>query len=175
MSDLSSRPMTRAEELRLAFDRTFAELPSIDTAMKEDLLAIRLGAAAYALRLSEIGGVFADKKITRVPAPNPALLGIASFRGAIMPVYDLHMLLGFPPGAAIRWLVTISIAPVALAFESFEGHLRIAHDAIAPQGAGDGVRNHVREFVRTASDVRAVIDLASVIATIRTQVSQTVS
>jgi chemotaxis signal transduction protein len=175
MSNLSSQPITRAEELRLAFDRAFAELPSIDTALKEDLLAIRLGTAAYALRLSEIGGVFADKKITSLPAPNPALLGIASFRGAAMPVYDLHLLLGFPPSATIRWLVTVSIASVALAFESFEGHLRIPRDAIAPQGASDGIRNHVREFVRTASDVRAIIDLASVIATIKTQVSQTVS
>jgi purine-binding chemotaxis protein CheW len=173
MNDLPSRQTTRAEELRLAFDRAFAEPPSIDTALKENLLAIRLETAAYALRLSDIGGVFSDKKVTRVPASTTALLGIASFRGTVMPVYNLHLLLGFPTSPAVRWLVTMSGAPIALAFDKFEGHLRIPRDAIAPQGAGDGIRHHIREFIRTAGDIRPIVDLASVIATIRTQVSQT--
>ncbi|TAL03793.1 MAG: chemotaxis protein CheW [Rhodospirillaceae bacterium] len=175
MNDLPLRPTMRAEELRHAFDRTFAEPPGIDTALKENLLAIRLGRAAYALRLSEIGGVYSEKKVTRVPASSPALLGIASFRGTVMPVYDLHILLGFPTSSAVRRLVTMSVAPIALAFDTFEGHLRIPSDAIAPQGASEGMRHHVREFVRTAGDVRGIVDLASVIATIRTQVSQTAS
>jgi chemotaxis signal transduction protein len=175
MSNLPSRPTSRAAELRLAFDRSFATAPSVDTAPKHDLLAIRVNTTAYALRLSEVGGVFTNRRITRVPASSPILLGIASFRGAVMPVYDLHTLLGFAPAASVPWLTTAAAAPIALAFETLEGHLRIAGDSLASQDRGTGTRNHVREFTRTTSDVRAIIDLASVIATVRTAMPPTVS
>src|SRR5258707_13955236 len=60
-----SRAAGRAAEFRLAFDRAFAEPLRIDTAVKDDLLAIRVGGQACAIRLSEITGLFADKKVTR--------------------------------------------------------------------------------------------------------------
>src|SRR5579871_6103844 len=159
MNDMPKTSLTRAEEMRLAFDHGFAAPPRVDSVAKENLLAIRVGATAYALRLSEIGGVFSDKKITRVPTSHAALLGIASLRGAVMPVYDLHLLLGFPAAGAARWLVTTSAAPVALAFDVFEGHLQIPRSEIVPPNAGEGTRNHVREFMRAAGDLRAIVAL----------------
>ena len=62
-------PMTRArdlpggaDELRRAFDRSFAEAPggAPEADALESLLAIRVGGDPYALRLSEIAGLFAD-------------------------------------------------------------------------------------------------------------------
>jgi len=71
--------ISRAAALRQEFDRSFADPPLIDVAAKEDLLAIRLATQEFAIRLSEIAGLFADKKITPVPSANSALLGITGF------------------------------------------------------------------------------------------------
>src|SRR6202023_3988958 len=101
----------------------FAEPVRPDTTLKEDLLAVRIGTQLFAIRLSEITGLFAGKKVTPVPGGHPALCGIAGFRGAILPVYDLQILLGHCGTATPRWLVIAAAAPVALAFAVFEGQL----------------------------------------------------
>jgi chemotaxis signal transduction protein len=175
MSNPGSTPSSRSDALRLAFDRGFATLPLLGMASTANLLAITVEASLYALRSSEITGIFSDKKITRVPSSEPALLGIASFRGAIMPVYDLHALLGFPAAATTRWLVTAAAAPIALAFSTLEGHLQIAPDALVPQGTGADARSHVHEFIHEAGAIRAVIDLDSVIAAVRARMSRAIA
>ncbi len=97
MSDGGSQVTGRAAELRDAFDRVFAEAHPPAPPPSEDLLAIRIASEPYALRLTEIAGLFADRKITPVAGRVSALLGIAGFRGLIVPVYDLQVLLGCPP------------------------------------------------------------------------------
>ena len=87
----------RAAELRAAFDRAFAGAVAHRRRGQAGFLAIRVGVERCAIRLSEIAGLFADRKITRVPAGEAALLGIAGFRGAIVPVYCLPTLLGLVP------------------------------------------------------------------------------
>lgn len=170
MQALDHAQRDRASELRLAFDRTFAQAPSLDTAAKEDLLAIRLGSSAYALRLAEVVGLFTGKKVTRVPSRAAGLLGIAGFRGTIMPVYDLETLLGYPPADSPRWLVITATAPVALAFAAFDGHLRVSREAIAPEQNTGQTRKYVRELVRTQDAVRAIVDLTSLLEMLTKQI-----
>jgi purine-binding chemotaxis protein CheW len=145
---VSDAPTSRAAELRNAFDRSFAQAPSPEGGALESLLKIRLGANPYALRLSDVSGLFADKKMTWLPSPVPELLGMAGLRGTVLPVYDLGMLLGCPRAAAPRWLVVAAGAPVALAFEAFDGYLSVRAEGIERQ-------------------VQMVIDLPSVIEQIR--------
>lgn len=163
MSATPSHAAGRAAEFRLAFDRAFAEPVRIDTAVKDDLLAIRVGGQACAIRLSEITGLFADKKITRVPGSGAALRGIAGFRGAILPVYDLAILLGHSGSQASRWLVVAAAAPIALAFETFECQLRIAREEILPQTSRPDRSSYAREFVRTANFAGPVMHLPSIL------------
>jgi chemotaxis signal transduction protein len=163
--DAAGRLARRAEELRREFDRSFAEPVRTEAAREADFLAVRIGAEACALRLSEITGLHADRKITRVPGGDAALLGIAGFRGTILPVYSLRALLGRPAADMPRWLVVAAGAPIALGFEGFQGHLRIARDAILPQQSGER-RGYAREYVRAHSLVRPIIDLPAVLATI---------
>ena len=158
----------RAVELRQAFDRTFAEPVRFDATLKEDLLAVRIDTQAFAIRLSEISGLFADKKITPVPGGHAALRGIAGFRGTIVPVYDLQILLGHSSTSTPRWLVIAAAAPVALAFEAFEGQLRVPRDAILPQPSRPEFRGYARELVRTANFVGPVMHLPSLLDAIRT-------
>jgi purine-binding chemotaxis protein CheW len=168
MSASPSQVTERAAQLREAFDRAFAEPARLDRAAEQDLLAIRVGTQACALRLSDISGVFADRKITRVAGSSATLLGIAGFRGVIVPVYSLPALLDQTGSATLRWLVMAAAAPVALAFDAFEGRLRVAPDAILPQLSRAQMANFAREFVRTSTAVRPIIHLPSVLAALKT-------
>lgn len=157
----------RAAELRRSFDRSFAKPPQGRQAAPLDLLAIRLCGEPYALRLVAVTGIFAGKKLTPLPQAAPEFLGIAGFRGSIVPVYDLRVLLGYAGGEAPRWLVVAGSRPVGLAFEGFDGHLRLPQEDIAQQECNDTERPHVRELARVAGQPRPIVDLASVLAAIR--------
>jgi chemotaxis signal transduction protein len=157
----------RAAELRLAFDRAYAAPARPDKALTEDLLAVRVGTQAFAIRLSEISGLFADKTTTPVPGGHAALRGIAGFRGVIVPVYDLQSLLGSSCSPTARWLVIAVAAPVALAFETLERQLRVSRDAILPQPASAQAHSHAREFVRTADFVGPIMHLPSLLDAIK--------
>jgi chemotaxis signal transduction protein len=149
--------------LRRAFDRSFAAPPPAGLAMFEDFLAIRMGEAPYAVRLPEIAGLHAGRKIVPIPRTAPELLGIVGLRGTLVPVFDLHLLLGCPEGAGLRWLILVSAPqPVALAFEQFEGYVRIPG---APQPARTTSR-HISGAVLVAGVPRPIIDMASVLEAI---------
>lgn len=159
----------RAVELRSAFDRGFAQPIELGATLNTELLAIRVGAEPCAVRLSEIAGLFVDKKITRVPGSAPALLGIAGFRGVIMPVFNLQSLLARSTAATPRWLVIAAGAPVALAFDAFEGQLRLSPDAILPRPPGAQALSYAREFVRTPLHICPVIHLPSILGAIKAE------
>jgi purine-binding chemotaxis protein CheW len=159
----------RAAEMRREFDRSFAEPPRAGISDTENFLALRFGDDPYAIRLVESAGVFADRKVTGLPSPVPELRGIAGLRGAILPVYDLGALLGYAPTHQARWLVVAKSAPVAFAFEVFDGQLCIDTTAVASHD-GAAAREHVREVARESGLSRPVIHLPSVIAAIRGRV-----
>jgi chemotaxis signal transduction protein len=168
MSARTSTVMNRAAELRREFDRAFVEPIQLSQTRIEDFLAIRIGTEACAIRLSEISGLFADKKITRVPGGPAALRGIAGFRGTMLPVYDLPMLIGRDASPAPRWMVIGKTEPVALTFDGFERQFRVPSEAIMPQSARAGVQTCARDHLRTADFSGPIIDLASVFDVIRT-------
>ena len=157
----------RAAALRAAFDRGFAEPRPVDPAASEDLLAVRIGQEPYALRLEDIASLFAGKKITPLPGSTSALRGIAGFRGAIVPVYDLPVLLGHRAEEGPHWLALAAVTPVALAFGVLEGHLRVAIGAIAAHETAAHSPRHVRNFARTGEVVRPIVDIPSVLDAIR--------
>ena len=172
MTTSDGRDIDRVTELREAFDRSFAQAPSIEAAAVENLLAIKVGADPYVLRMSEVSGLFADKKVTRLPSPVSELSGIAGFRGAVLPVYDLAMLLGYPRATSPRWLVVIAVTPVALAFDTFDGYLNARDAVIVPEAQPEKHDRHVREVVQTIDLVRPLISLASVLEWIRSRASR---
>jgi purine-binding chemotaxis protein CheW len=162
--------VNRARELRDAFDGAFARPAEAAGDDGVDLLAIRVAGVAYALRLAEVSGVFADRPITRVPARARALLGLAGVRNSIIPVFDLAALLGAAPSSSPRWLVIVAQHSLALAFDVLEGQLHA--DAITPdEGAVAGSTKHASEVVRSGGELRPIISIASLIATIGHKVS----
>ena len=172
MSAGDARTIDRVAALREAFDRSFAQAPSTEAAPLEHLLAIRIGADPYALRMTEVAGLFVDKKVTGLPGPVPELLGIAGFRGAVLPVYDLRMLLGCPSTGAPRWLVVTAVTPVALAFDAFDGYVGVRSAAIVPASSANARDRHVREAAQVVDLVRPLISLASVLEWILNRASR---
>jgi purine-binding chemotaxis protein CheW len=166
-SHATSGAAGRAAQLRQAFDRTFADPIRVDTALNVDLLAIEVGAQTYAIRLSEISGLFAGKKITNVPGGTAALLGVAGFRGALVPVYDLKVLLGEASSRGPRWLVIAQAAPIALAFDAFLARLRVKQEEIAPHSARAHAPRHAHELVRTGSFMGPLLHLPSLLELIK--------
>jgi chemotaxis signal transduction protein len=168
MSTRASTVMNRAAELQREFDRAFAEPVQLGQARTEDFLAIRIGTEPCAIRLPEIAGMFADKKITRVPGGHAVLRGIAGFRGTILPVYDLRMLIGRGASPAPRWMVIGKAEPIALAFDGFERQMRVPPEAIMRQSARAGVQTRACDYLHTPDFSGPIIDLASVFDVIRT-------
>jgi chemotaxis signal transduction protein len=169
MSDAHAdmRPEGTAETLRRQFDRSFADARRLETEQFETLLAVRIRGDAFVLRLSEIGGLFADRNVTPVPGPVPELLGIAGFRGAIVPVYDVGALLGYPAAADCRWLVlSAGHPPIGLAFDQLEGVVRVGSLDLAPADGAHARHQHVRELARTSDGARALVHVPSIVETI---------
>lgn len=160
--------MSPANELRLHFDRSFAVAPTQAPA-QDDFLAFNVGGVPYAVHLTEVASVHRDRPIVRLIHKAPHRLGVAGFRSVMAPVFDLRSLLGSPENTAPRWIIlTVSSAPIALAFESFEGHLRVQKDQVSLT-ASVQARPHVRGTVQSAGTVRLIVHLASVMEAIRPQ------
>ncbi len=168
MMDGQTPHADRAAEMRQAFDRTFAEPPQTALRETESFLAVRLGGDPYAIRLTESVGMFADREITWLPSPVAELRGIAGLRGAVLPVYDLGALLGYPATSSARWLVVARSVAVAFAFDVFDGHLRVDREALVAHDAAQ--REHVQEVARDNGLSYPIIHLPSVLAALRARV-----
>jgi purine-binding chemotaxis protein CheW len=151
----------RAGELAVAFDRGFAEAAAPPESPRLDLLRIRLGGEPYALVLSEIAALQVDVQVSAVPTPRPELLGVASVRGAIVPIYDLRLALGVAATGAPRWIVMLAGTVAGLAFDGFDGHARIAASELAGGTSGNMIRGAV-----DLAGVRAAVVNLDVIATL---------
>jgi chemotaxis signal transduction protein len=167
LMEAASQVSGRAAQLRRDFDSSFANPPPAAGESRQDLLAIRLGTRRFAIRLSEIAGLYADKKITPVPGAAAGMLGIAGFRGSILPVYDLQGLLDLSSGAASRWLVVAAGAPVAFSFEAFEEQLRVSPGAIKRERA-QAKSGFTKEFIQSDGVLRPIIQLSAVLEAVTT-------
>ena len=94
-------------------------------------------------------------------------MGIMGYHGALVPVYDLRMLCGYPAGGKPGWLAVTAGAVAALAFDAFDGHLRLLREDKASRAAPQASRRHVQEVLQADGKCLPVVSLASVLETIR--------
>jgi chemotaxis signal transduction protein len=157
----------RVAQLRTGFDRAFAVPPRGHDERFVELLAIQAGRGRYAVRLTQTSGLYCDRPVTSLPGPVPALLGLAGFGGTIVPVYDLGRLLGSPAEAPPRWLVVAAgTPPVALAFHTLDGHVRVAGDEIVTEAEAHGRDRCLLGMVPLPGGARSIIDVPSVRAAV---------
>ena len=129
MTEVRADAVNRARELRRAFDQTFAEVPLPVTQDVTNLLGIRVGGDPFAIRLGEVAGLFADRKIVPLPSPVPELLGVAGFRSGLIPIYSLRGFLGYPPASEIHTFRTVMriSAPIFNTFSRIVEHWALAN------------------------------------------------
>jgi chemotaxis signal transduction protein len=155
-------------DLRRAFDRSFAgaSLGTVDAA--EDLLAIRVAGDPYALRLTELSGLAAARRIAALPSRNAAVTGIAGIRGSLIPVCSLAVLLGYSRGdSALSWLaLSRGVESMALGFEQWEGVLRVRREDVHAVDSGE-VRPHVQHVARVGELARPVIDVRAAVLALK--------
>jgi purine-binding chemotaxis protein CheW len=157
----------RVLALRREFDASFALEPTRRAEDVEDLLALRVGGDPHALSLVDVAELHVDKKIVPLPSSVPELLGMTAFRNVIAPVYDLGALLGYPHASGWRWLVLLRAHdPVGLAFQSFEGHVRVPRAEVLSNGSDSAAAKHVRGVIRW-DGTRPIVDVLSLLSAIK--------
>lgn len=120
-------------DIALAFDSAFQREPEPPKPLEEGLLVVNAGGLRYGLRCSELHAIVRDKKITALPGSPSGILGLAGFRGQLVPVFSLASQLGQPPDDSPRWLAVVSSsegAKIAFAFEALIRQVPIASQAL---------------------------------------------
>lgn len=152
----------RAELLREEFDASFAERPSDAGSERLDFLIVTTGADRYALSLSEVASVHAERKVTRVLSPLPELLGLADFRGVLTPIYATAALLGRPTAEPPGLLVVAqNTRPIGFAFTALEHHLRITASDLSVDDVADDP--FTRGAVRLEGSMLRILQLSSLV------------
>lgn len=160
--------MSRALELREAFDAGFAGAVRQSDPTLRDFLCIRVAGEPSAIALADVASLHADLRIVALPTRAPELLGVAAIRAAIVPIYDLGVAFGSASTGAIRWTVVIRSGAAGFAFDGFDGYIRVPAQAIAAAH-----RAHTRGLFLLGEQPRAVVDLGSVLTSIETRWRQT--
>jgi chemotaxis signal transduction protein len=160
--------------MRAEFDGAFTA-PAVRAARAgAQLLGIRVGGDPFALSLADVLAIHVDRKIVPVPSAAPTLLGIASFRGALVPVHDLRLILGYAGRTPTRWLVLVAgETPIGLAFDAFDGQLATVSAAAAAASGGQPVTGAAsrrseltRGLVQAGDTIRPLLDVATVLAVV---------
>lgn len=107
--------------------------PARRTADERNYLTFRIGTQSYALAADAVAEVIRPPSVARVPHGPPGLLGLASLRGAVLPIASLRGLLGAPPLAACdtsRVLVLVGQAPIGLAVDAVDALVSVDAGAV---------------------------------------------
>jgi chemotaxis signal transduction protein len=151
--------------LRREFEQSFARSAGGTQQATLDFLTIRVAGDSYALRLSEVRSLHAERKLVAVPSPLPELLGLSGFRSVLTPVYDLAQLLGYGFQPPLRSLIVAENAsPVAFAFGGFDAHLRVPPEAVSAPESLPGTAAGVHGAVLSAGRALPLLDLPALIA-----------
>lgn len=163
MSIGDATPLGRAAALRQDFDDAFAHAHAPEAPRQLDFLEIEVAGRRYALCLTDVMELLADRTLVRVPSPRADLLGLVGLRGVVTPVYDLSLTLGHAPATGPRWLAQVRArTPFAVGFEHFERHLRVTESALAIGRGQAGPEAFVRASVRLEQYPLPVLDLPAI-------------
>jgi chemotaxis signal transduction protein len=164
-------------KLREEFDQAFARQRVREVEHGEDVLAVRLGRDAYALRISEVASVHVGARVVSVPTDLGSLRGIAAFRSNVVAVYDLGSLLGAraagdPHGPPPAIVLVRARSTVALAVTSVRGYARIDRGRLPVSLAARQHPAHVVGVLQLGDTPTMLVDLSSVLETLFATIDQ---
>jgi len=180
MTQASEGLAQRLAELQRAFDASF-EVPARTREVDyEDMLAIQVQGGRFAVRINELAGVHAVRKIVSLPGGLLGLLGLVGVRGRLVAAYRLADLLGeAPPTPAeghLRWfLLSREDTQVGLAIEGIDAYLRVPKAEVHPVQGDETLGEHVSDVVRLDGVARGVLNIRSILAAIGRRANATPS
>jgi purine-binding chemotaxis protein CheW len=145
----------------------------IDAPATLDVLLLQLAGELYGVASASVREVVRYRAYTPVPGAPPALPGILSQRGTILPVVELRPLLGLeiaPPTRATRLvLVTHQDIEMALLIEAVLDLAELPSETVEPLPAAlDPARaRFLRGIARHEQQPVALLDLDEIIAGLR--------
>jgi chemotaxis signal transduction protein len=161
-----------ADDLRRLFDAAFASPPQPRAGDVEAFLAVRVGDLPFAFRVTELAGVAVARKIVPVVTQARAMLGLTGVRGDLVPVYGAAALLEVDDSVAPRWIALAAAGDaLALAFAELEGYLEVRRGDVRAVAGSARARPHVFHAMESDRGSRGVISVASLLAAIREQLS----
>lgn len=169
MSQVPIEASARVEQLRQAFDESFAVARRPPRSARQDLLLVRMDGRRYGIRVSELRGLHEGRRITPLPSISPPLLGITGIRGELVAAYSLAGLLDCNDDPRQRhWhgICETSGAVVALVFSGFEGCVRVADSDLHSTAQNTSLPRHTCAVARLASDTCYVISTESILKTL---------
>jgi purine-binding chemotaxis protein CheW len=143
---------------------------SLPTVVPVGAVVLRLGGSRYAVDMSDVAEVAALPRVTRVPRTPAWLLGVANWRGRLLPVLDLRPLFATPtvplPSSARLVVVSRNDLLVGVVAEAVPGvhDADLAAAAPAPPTLPPDAAALVTGQVADRSGPIAVLDAAAVLA-----------
>ncbi len=173
MSNEKESAKTDAAALRQVFDQVFAACPTrLRQSETDDFVAIRAGGRAIraACQRTGMGGNTPQDCLAARLAPVAFRTG--QHRGQFMPVYSLELVLGLPATAAVKPWIAIAAGEqqFGITFDALEGYFRIPRANILGEGTTEGTRMRTQQAVRVADELRPIVQLPAVFASIQDRV-----
>jgi len=151
-------------------------LPVADLTLPRDAaggVLLRLGGSRFAVAMADVAEVTAYPVVTRLPGGPAWLTGVANWRGRMLPVLDIRLLVGVPvtPLASSARLVVVMAGPrgeltAGLVAEAVPGVYDVAIDAMSapPATLPPEVARLVAGQVTDSLGPIAVLDVAALLA-----------
>lgn len=139
----------------------------LDTTASLRACVIALGGELVALDVVAVREVAVFEDWTTVPLAPAHVLGVANLRGGVMPIVDVHGVLGLPPRQPERRLRTVVVAAGGLeAAIVIDGVVSLeAFAEVEP--AGPDARPGLNGFLRRDNTAVPLLDAARLLAELR--------
>lgn len=144
-------------------------LEAVGTGAAAGAVLLRFGASRYAVDMADVAEVATVPGVTRIPGSPPWLVGVANWRGRMLPVLDLRPLLGAAtvplPGSARLVVVGRDDVAVGLVAEAVPGVYDAALGDLTPPPTtlGSEAARLVSGQVSDGLGPIAVLDAAAVL------------
>ena len=144
----------------------------------ERLLVFRVGTERFGVALAAVSEIIDSPVVRRLPDAAPSLLGVATVRGELVPLYDGRVVLEVESasdvettGAAL--LFTIEARRIALAIDDVFDPVLVEEQDLRPMPGAGTADVMIRGLVRRGGDLVAVLDAAVLLDTMLAATSGT--
>jgi purine-binding chemotaxis protein CheW len=126
------------------------------------------GKESFAVELSRVREVFALESITPVPDMPPMLVGVANFRGTIVPLADLRLVLEGPSSSTPRYalIVQYETQQIGIVVDEIPEIVTIEADNMLDGLSGELVRRRpfLSGVLKTSGRVSGLVEISRLVA-----------